>query len=144
MFIAIEGVIGVGKTTLARMLQPKFDAELQLEVFEENPFLADFYSDRDRGAFPDVESQVNRGRYLVDVLPPGTLCTNCAEFDIGHRYGQFFVNFERVHVYQPSHTGLQWLGNGKQSPTSAQCCPGRWKSDPQEASRPWLSASSAM
>ncbi len=51
MYIAIEGVIGVGKTTLARMLQPKFNAELQLEVFEENPFLADFYGDRARYAF---------------------------------------------------------------------------------------------
>lgn len=51
MYIAIEGVIGVGKTTLARMLQADFDAELQLEVFEENPFLADFYSDRARYAF---------------------------------------------------------------------------------------------
>lgn len=51
MYIAIEGVIGVGKTTLARMLQPGFEAELQLEVFEENPFLADFYSDRSRYAF---------------------------------------------------------------------------------------------
>jgi deoxyguanosine kinase len=51
MYIAIEGVIGVGKTTLARLLQPKFDAELQLEVFEENPFLADFYGDRERYAF---------------------------------------------------------------------------------------------
>jgi len=51
MFIAIEGVIGVGKTTLARMLQTKFDAELQMEVFEENPFLADFYGDRERYAF---------------------------------------------------------------------------------------------
>jgi len=51
MYVAIEGVIGVGKTTLARLLQPKFDAELQLEVFEENPFLADFYGDRERYAF---------------------------------------------------------------------------------------------
>ena len=51
MYVAIEGVIGVGKTTLARMLQPKFEAELQLEVFEENPFLADFYADRERYAF---------------------------------------------------------------------------------------------
>jgi deoxyguanosine kinase len=51
MYIAIEGVIGVGKTTLARMLQPHFKAELQLEVFEENPFLADFYGDRERYAF---------------------------------------------------------------------------------------------
>ncbi len=51
MYIAIEGVIGVGKTTLARKLQDRFDAELQLEVFEENPFLADFYQDRERYAF---------------------------------------------------------------------------------------------
>jgi deoxyguanosine kinase len=51
MYIAIEGVIGVGKTTLARLLQPLFDASLLLEVFEENPFLSDFYSDRQRYAF---------------------------------------------------------------------------------------------
>lgn len=51
MYFAIEGVIGVGKTTLARMLQPVFDAELVLEVFEENPFLSNFYGDRVRYAF---------------------------------------------------------------------------------------------
>ncbi len=50
-FIAIEGVIGVGKTTLARLLKPHFDAQVLLEVFEENPFLADFYADRERYAF---------------------------------------------------------------------------------------------
>ncbi|MBN8657232.1 MAG: deoxynucleoside kinase [Anaerolineae bacterium] len=51
MYIAIEGVIGVGKTTLARLLQPAFEAEVLLEVFEENPFLSDFYGDRARHAF---------------------------------------------------------------------------------------------
>ncbi|MEW5867945.1 MAG: deoxynucleoside kinase [Chloroflexota bacterium] len=51
MYIAIEGVIGVGKTTLARLLQPAFRARLLLEVFEENPFLSDFYADRERYAF---------------------------------------------------------------------------------------------
>lgn len=51
MYVAIEGVIGVGKTTLVRLLQPAFDAEIILEVFEENPFLSDFYSDRARYAF---------------------------------------------------------------------------------------------
>jgi len=51
VYIAIEGPIGVGKTTLARMLQPEFDAELVLEIFEENPFLSDFYADRARFAF---------------------------------------------------------------------------------------------
>lgn len=51
MYFAIEGVIGVGKTTLARLLQSSFNAELLLEIFEENPFLSDFYSDRQRFAF---------------------------------------------------------------------------------------------
>jgi len=51
MYLAIEGVIGVGKTTLARLLQPAFEASLMLEIFEENPFLSDFYSDRARYAF---------------------------------------------------------------------------------------------
>ena len=51
MYVAIEGVIGVGKTTLARLLQPAFQSSLVLEVFEENPFLSDFYSDRQRYAF---------------------------------------------------------------------------------------------
>lgn len=51
MYLAIEGVIGVGKTTLARLLQSPFQSDLVLEVFEENPFLSDFYADRERYAF---------------------------------------------------------------------------------------------
>jgi len=50
-YVAIEGVIGVGKTTLARLLQPVLGAQLVLEVFEENPFLSSFYADRARYAF---------------------------------------------------------------------------------------------
>ncbi len=51
VYIAIEGPIGVGKTTLARILHEEFDGQLLLEVFEENPFLSDFYADRARYAF---------------------------------------------------------------------------------------------
>jgi len=50
-YLAIEGVIGVGKTTLARLVRDSFQADLLLEVFEENPFLSDFYADRVRYAF---------------------------------------------------------------------------------------------
>jgi deoxyguanosine kinase len=47
----IEGVIGVGKTSLTKLLAQQSDARLVLEQFEENPFLERFYSDRDRWAF---------------------------------------------------------------------------------------------
>ncbi len=49
--IAIEGTIGVGKTSLAKLLCEKLDARLVLEKFEENPFLEEFYDDPDRYAF---------------------------------------------------------------------------------------------
>jgi deoxyadenosine/deoxycytidine kinase/NTP pyrophosphatase (non-canonical NTP hydrolase) len=50
-YIAIEGAIGVGKSSLARILGEALPAEVLLEVFEENPFLSDFYADRARYAF---------------------------------------------------------------------------------------------
>ncbi len=50
-YVAIEGAIGVGKTTLARFFSEALPGELLLEVFEENPFLGDFYADRARYAF---------------------------------------------------------------------------------------------
>ncbi len=49
--IAIEGVIGAGKTTLATMLGETLGAKVVLEQFEENPFLKEFYQDPDRFAF---------------------------------------------------------------------------------------------
>jgi deoxyguanosine kinase len=50
-YIAIEGAIGAGKTSLAKMLAEKMDAKLILEETEENPFLPDFYKDKRRYAF---------------------------------------------------------------------------------------------
>lgn len=50
-YIAIEGVIGAGKTSLATMLSRRHSARLVLEEFEENPFLPKFYEDRERYAF---------------------------------------------------------------------------------------------
>lgn len=49
--IAIEGVIGAGKTSLASLIGEKLSAKLVLEQFEENPFLSKFYEDQERYAF---------------------------------------------------------------------------------------------
>tara|TARA_Y100001970_G_scaffold41713_1_gene51797 strand:- start:2305 stop:2952 length:648 start_codon:yes stop_codon:yes gene_type:complete len=48
--ICIEGTIGVGKTSLVKLLAEEMEAKTVLEKFEDNPFLGDFYSDRDRYA----------------------------------------------------------------------------------------------
>ena len=50
-YVAIEGTIGVGKTSLANLLSEKLSAKLVLEAFEDNPFLSDFYEDPERHAF---------------------------------------------------------------------------------------------
>ncbi len=50
-YVAIEGTIGVGKTSLANLLSDKLSAKLVLEAFEDNPFLSDFYEDPERHAF---------------------------------------------------------------------------------------------
>jgi deoxyadenosine/deoxycytidine kinase len=51
-YIVIEGLIGVGKTSLCRLLEREWGARLVLEPAEDNPFLAAFYADRERFAFP--------------------------------------------------------------------------------------------
>lgn len=51
-YIAIEGVIGVGKTTLAKFLSQEYDAKVILEDIDGNPFLPQFYEDPERYAFP--------------------------------------------------------------------------------------------
>nr|MEE4269634.1 deoxynucleoside kinase [Candidatus Krumholzibacteria bacterium] len=50
-YIVVEGVIGVGKTSLAKLLSTHVEGKLNLEVVEENPFLANFYQDRQAYAF---------------------------------------------------------------------------------------------
>jgi len=50
-YVVVEGVIGVGKTSLSRLLTERLQAKLVLEEVEENPFLKDFYRDRPRYAF---------------------------------------------------------------------------------------------
>ena len=54
--IAVEGTIGVGKTSLAKILAERIEGRLVLEEFEDNPFLTEFYKDPKRWAF---QTQIN-------------------------------------------------------------------------------------
>jgi deoxyguanosine kinase len=69
-YIAIEGVIGVGKTSLARLLAERLEAELLLEEASGNPFLSDFYKNRQRFAFPAqiffLMSRYRQQQHLVE------------------------------------------------------------------------------
>lgn len=51
-YVAIEGNIGAGKTTLASMISRDYNGKLLLEQFADNPFLPRFYEDKERYAFP--------------------------------------------------------------------------------------------
>lgn len=68
-YIAIEGVIGAGKTSLARILAQRLEARLLLEVVDENPFLDQFYQDMRRFAFQtQMFFLVSRYRQQCDFL----------------------------------------------------------------------------
>ena len=67
MFITIEGVIGVGKTTVTRLLTEALQGETLFEIVEENPFLKDFYADRDAWALQtETFFLLNRVKQLED------------------------------------------------------------------------------
>ncbi|MFZ0390569.1 MAG: deoxynucleoside kinase [Calditrichia bacterium] len=68
-YIAIEGVIGAGKTSLAHLLQQKISGRMVMEVFEENPFLEDFYRDPEHFAFQtQMFFLLSRYRQQEDIL----------------------------------------------------------------------------
>ncbi|MDD4672909.1 MAG: deoxynucleoside kinase [Bacteroidales bacterium] len=73
-YIVIEGNIGAGKTTLAKMLAGDLDAKVVLEQFSENPFLPKFYSNPQRYSFPlELSFLAERYKQLNNELRTGTL-----------------------------------------------------------------------
>ena len=73
-YIAIEGNIGAGKTTLATKIAEDFNAKILLEGFADNPFLPKFYKDQNRYAFP-LEMSFLADRYQQ-------LSNDLAQFDL--------------------------------------------------------------
>ncbi len=76
-YIAIEGNIGAGKTSLANMIAKDFNAKIVLERFADNPFLPKFYKDNDRYAFPlEMSFLADRYQQLTDDLAQFDLFKN--------------------------------------------------------------------
>ncbi len=68
-YIAIEGNIGAGKTSLSKMMSDEFNAKIVLERFADNPFLPKFYEDKERFAFPlEMSFLADRYQQLSDDL----------------------------------------------------------------------------
>ncbi len=111
MYIAIEGVIGVGKTTLARLLQPAFQAELLLEVFEENPFLSDFYADRERYAFQTqifflLSRYYQQRRAVPKILEGGANLLSDYTFEKDALFAGINLRGDELEMYHRVHEAL--------------------------------------
>ncbi len=76
-YIAIEGNIGAGKTSLVNLMSDDFNAKTVLERFADNPFLPKFYKDKDRYAFPlEMSFLADRYQQLSDDLAQFDLFKN--------------------------------------------------------------------
>ncbi len=110
MYIAIEGAIGVGKTTLSRMLSSRFLANLMLEVFEENPFLADFYTDRDTFAFQTqiffLLSRYHQQLEVPDDLEPGESLIADYTFEKDALFARLNLDGDELDTYFSVHNAL--------------------------------------
>ncbi|MBI5035661.1 MAG: deoxynucleoside kinase [Chloroflexi bacterium] len=106
-YIAIEGVIGVGKTTLTRMVQSAFNAEILLEVFEENPFLARFYQDRKRYGFQtQIFFLLSRYHQQHETIPAALARGNLISdytFDKNQIFAQLNIEGDELTMYESVH-----------------------------------------
>lgn len=81
-YIAIEGNIGSGKTSLTNMISKDFNAKKVLERFADNPFLPKFYKDKERFAFPlEMSFLADRFQQLTDDLAQFDLFKSCIVSD---------------------------------------------------------------
>ncbi|MGD2176700.1 MAG: deoxynucleoside kinase [Anaerolineae bacterium] len=108
-FLAIEGPIGVGKTTLARLLEPRFKAGLLLEAFEENPFLSSFYTDRARYAFQTqmffLLSRYRQQQSIPSLVTRGPLITDYF-FEKDSLFARLNLDGDELEMYERLYTVL--------------------------------------
>ena len=111
MFVAIEGVIGVGKTSLARLLQHPFNSNILLEIFEENPFLSKFYEDRIRFAFQTqmfflLSRYYQQRRSVPKLLEEKIPLISDYTFSKDALFAQITLNGDELEMYNQLHTVL--------------------------------------
>jgi deoxyadenosine/deoxycytidine kinase len=109
-YIAIEGVIGAGKTTLASMLAARLDHELILERFEENPFLPLFYADPVRHAFATqiffLLSRYRQQKELREIVESGRPVVSDYIFDKDRIFASLTLRKDDLELYDAVATPL--------------------------------------
>lgn len=128
-YLAIEGNIGSGKTTLARMLAERLNARLVLENFADNPFLPFFYQNPERYAFPvELFFLAERFQQLQRELSQGDLFHEWAVADYvfeksavfasinlsTHEFNLFSRIFSILAPQAPRPTHIIWLEDSVQ------------------------------
>jgi deoxyguanosine kinase len=110
-YIVIEGPIGSGKTTLARLLSEKFSAELLSEKAEANPFLSRFYQDAQRYALPtQLFFLFQRSRQIDDMTQRDMFAKpTVADFflDKDPLFARLNLDDEEYSLYHQIYTHLQ-------------------------------------
>ncbi len=111
MYIAIEGVIGVGKTSLARLLQLPFESNILLEIFEENPFLSKFYEDRVRYAFQTqmfflLSRYYQQRRSVPKLMEEKKTLISDYTFNKDALFARITLDGDELEMYEQLHTVL--------------------------------------
>lgn len=107
-YIAVEGVIGVGKTSLALRLARRFGGKTLLEEVDENPFLASFYGDRSRWAFHTqlsyLASRFRQQKSLLSLdLFHGLIVSDYA-FDKDRIFAHLNLEGDELQLYESLYT----------------------------------------
>lgn len=109
-FIAVEGPIGVGKTTLAKKLAESLQGELLLEKAEENPFLERFYQEPKTGALPaQLYFLFQRTRQLKDVIQNDLFINSRISdylMDKDRLFAQVTLDADELNLYEQVYKNL--------------------------------------
>ncbi|MBN1638659.1 MAG: deoxynucleoside kinase [Ignavibacteriales bacterium] len=102
-YIAIEGVIGVGKTSLSELLNKRLNSLLILEEFDDNPFLEKFYSDKEKYAFQtQMHFLISRYKQLLQLNQADLFFDYLISdyiFDKDQIFAYLNLNDEELNVY---------------------------------------------
>lgn len=103
--ISIAGIIGVGKTTLAKKLADRFGCEVILEPYDENPFLPDVYAGEKKLALDsELYFLTSRAKQLkADKLESGRICINDYVFGKELIYARRLLDAQQLALYQEIH-----------------------------------------